>query len=112
VPVAERLQWTWSDLALTRGNPVTDPRALAGMRAACDVAPGEMLDTRDLEPVPVVQRGERVDLVVRRGGIAAVVRAECREDGLLGEIVSVINGLTGRPVVARVAAPGVVTLGR
>jgi flagella basal body P-ring formation protein FlgA len=111
-PGEASLQWVWTDLALAAGQPVTDSRALAGMRAARDLAPGEVLDQRHLEPVPLVERGERVDLVVRRGSIEAVVRAECRQDGLLGETVSVINELTGRPVVARVAGPGVVTLGR
>jgi flagella basal body P-ring formation protein FlgA len=44
--------------------------------------------------------------------VAAVVRAECRQDGLLGETVSVRNKLNGRLVVARVAGPGTVTIGR
>jgi len=112
IPVAEAMQWIWSDLARTGGAPVTDAQALVGMRAVRDLAPGKVVTQNDLEPEPLVQRGELVDLVVRRGGIAAVVRAECRQDGLLGETVSVINEFTGRPMVARVSGPGVVTMGR
>ncbi len=112
IPVASAMQWIWSDLAQAGHAPVTDARALAGMRAVRDLAPGEVVNQDDLEPEPLVRRGELVDLVVRRGGIAAVVRAKCRQDGLLGETVSVINEFTGRPTVARVTGPGVVTMGR
>jgi flagella basal body P-ring formation protein FlgA len=111
-PAPGQVQWTWTDLALITGDPVVDPRALAGMIAARDLLPGEMIAVRDLEPKPLVRRGEQVDLVVRRGGIAAVVAAECRQDGLLDETVSIRSKLDGRLLVARVTGPGTVTLGR
>ena len=111
-PAPGQLQWTWTDLATVPGDLVVDPRALAGMIAARDLLPGEMIAVRDLEPRPLVRRGEQVDLVVRRGGIAAVVTAECRQDGLLDETVSIRSKLDGRLLVARVTGPGTVTVGR
>jgi flagella basal body P-ring formation protein FlgA len=111
-PDPAAMQWAWTDLAQAPRDVVTDPKALAGMIASRDLNPGEAVSARDLEPRPLVQRGETVDLLVRRGGVAAVVRAECRQDGLLGEMVSVRNNLNGRLVVVRVSGPGVVTLGR
>jgi flagella basal body P-ring formation protein FlgA len=53
-----------------------------------------------------------VDLVVRRGGVEAVVRVECRQDGLLDQTVSVRNPLNNRLLVARVTGPGQVATGR
>ena len=111
-PDPDALQWAWTDLALTDQGVITDPRALEGMMAARDLAPGETVSQRDLKPRPLVERGELVDLVVRRGGVSAVVRAECRQNGLMGETITVRNKLDGRLVVARVAGPGVVTMGR
>ena len=111
-PDPDAMHWAWTDLATTEQGVITDPRALAGMMAARDLEPGETVSRRDLKPRPLVERGELVDLVGRRGGVAAVVRAECRQDGLLGETITVRNKLDGRLVVVRVAGPGTVTMGR
>jgi len=111
-PPAESLQWQWTDLALAEAGLVTDPAALGGMIAARDLAPGESLNERDLAPRPLVRRGETVSLVARRGNVVARVRVECRQDGRLGQAVSVRNPLDGRLLVAHVAAEGVVSLER
>jgi len=109
---ADALQWVWTDLALTAADPVTDPEALGDAIAARDLAPGETLTHADIEPRPLVRRGQPVDLVVRRGRVQATVRAECRQDGRLGQLVTVRNEIDDSLVVGRVAGPGVVTLGR
>jgi len=111
-PQPDALRWQWTDLALADPGVVTDPRALADMIAARDLAPGAAVRERDLAPRPLVRRGETIDLVARRGAVAAKVRVECRQDGLLGQDVSVLNTLNGRLLVARVAAAGLVTLER
>jgi len=79
---------------------------------ARDVTPGQTINQRDLAPRPLVVRGELIDLVVRRGNVAATVRVECRQDGLLGQTVSIRNPLNNRLLVARVTGPGRVELGR
>jgi flagellar basal body P-ring formation protein FlgA len=104
--------WVWTDLAGRRGAAIVDAAHLRGMVLVRDLAPGTAVTADDLEPQPMVQRGEMIDLVVRRGRTRAVVQAECRQDGRLGQMVSVLNPMTRHLVVARVTAPGVVTLGR
>ncbi|MEZ4388794.1 MAG: flagellar basal body P-ring formation chaperone FlgA [Candidatus Krumholzibacteriia bacterium] len=104
--------WVWTDLARGGRDALVDQDALAGMMLTRDVAAGEAVTGRDLAVRPLVRRGEQVDLVVQRGRVSAVIRAECRQDGHRGELVSVLNPLTKRPVLASVAGPGVVTLGR
>lgn len=106
------LGWVWTDLAQTDPDVVTDPAAMTGMMLARELGPGAAVTERDLAPRPLVQRGEMVDLLVQRGRVEAVVRAECRQDGHQGQLVSVLNPLTKRPVLASVVGPGVVTLGR
>ena len=102
----------WADLAHVGTNVVDGPEALEGMIAARNLTGGEILKRRDLEARPLVRRGEDVDLVIRRGRVEAVVRAQCRQDGLLGQVVTVRNEMNGDLVVARVAAAGVVVKGR
>jgi flagella basal body P-ring formation protein FlgA len=109
---AESLQWQWTDLALASPGLITDQQSLNDMIASRDLKPGEVLSQRDLVPRPLVVRGEMVDLVVRRGGVEAVVRVECRQDGLLDQTVSVRNPLNNRLLVARVTGPGQVATGR
>ena len=106
------MQWQWVDLALTSPGLVTDPRALQDMQLARDLVPGQALMQRDLAPRPLVHRGEMIDLVVRRGGVEAVLRVECRQDGLLGQTVSVRNPQNSSLLVARVSGPGTVSMGR
>jgi len=112
VAPTESLQWQWTDLALASPGLITDQQSLTGLIAARDLQPGEALSQRDLVPRPLVVRGEMVDLVVRRGGVEAVVRVECRQDGLLDQTVSVRNPLNKRLLVARVTGPGQVATGR
>lgn len=106
------LGWVWADLAVAPSDVVVAAGALDGMMVAREIGPGEAVTTRDLSPRPLVHRGQLVDLLVQRGRVEAVVRAECRQDGHQGELVSVLNPLTKRPVLASVVGPGVVTLGR
>jgi len=109
---AEHLGWVWTDLAQVDADVVTDPRALQNMLLTRDLMPGQPLRHRDLESRPLVRRGQQVDLVVQRGSVSAVLRAVCRQDGRQGQMVSVMNPLTKRPVLACVSALGVVTMGR
>jgi len=106
------LGWVWADLAVAPADVVVAADALDGMMMAREIAPGEAVTTRDLSPRPLVHRGQLVDLLVQRGRVEAIVRAECRQDGHQGQLVSVLNPLTKRPVLASVVGPGVVTLGR
>lgn len=110
--VASQLAWTWTDLAQADRGVITDPRALENVRLQRDLVPGQSLRRTDLESIPLVRRGQMVDLIVQRGSVSAVLRAECRQDGHQGQMVSVMNPLTKRPLLACVSAPGVVTMGR
>lgn len=109
---ADGVRWVWTDLASAPGEPVTDPQTLGAMVAVRPLEPGHTITRDDLAPRPLVRRGQPVDLVVRRGRVQATVRAECRQDGVLGQTVSVRNQINGSLVVARVTGPGEVTLGR
>ncbi len=107
---ATALVWTWRDLAAVPEGAVVDSADVAGMVATAEVRAGEVLRRRHLAPAPLVRTGELVDLVIRRGSVSVSVRGSCRQDGRLGEVVSVRNEITGRLVAGRVTGPGRVTV--
>jgi flagella basal body P-ring formation protein FlgA len=108
----EAMRWQWVDLSQAAAGLVTDPDYLCDMQIVRDIEPGQVLSKRDLAPRPLVRRGEMIDLIMRRGGVEAVLRVECRQDGLMDQTISVRNTLNNSLVLARVAGPGIVTMGR
>ncbi len=102
----DRFAWSWRDLADGTDGLLVGRERLTGCCATRDLAPGDELRESDLRPIPLVRRGEPVELVIRRGGVAVSVTAEARQDGRLGQVVSVRNSLNGEVVAGRVAGPG------
>lgn len=100
--------WRWQDLAGIQGSPVLGRDGLEGNSSGRELAAGDVLRTPDLKPTPVVRIGDPVELVIRRGPVAATVRAFARQAGCLGQTIPVRNELTGRLVNARVTGPGLV----
>jgi flagella basal body P-ring formation protein FlgA len=105
-PEAGAFAWTWRDLAAIEPGRVTDRTALAGASLVRDLKAGDELRESDLVPTPVIRAGEAVDLTIRRGGIAVIVRAVARQPGSAGQTIPVRNEITGRLVNATVAGPG------
>lgn len=103
---ADAVAWGWRDLASLPDGAVIDSTETADVVATAEVRPGEVLRRRHLRPAPLVRAGELVDLEIRRGGVAAVVRGSCRQDGGRDEVVTVRNELTGKLVAGRVAGRG------
>lgn len=100
--------WRWQDLSGIQGDPVLGRDALAGNSIGRELAAGDVLRTCDLKATPVVRVGDAVELLIRRGPVAATVRAFARQAGCIGQTIPVRNELTGRLVNARVTGPGLV----
>jgi flagella basal body P-ring formation protein FlgA len=62
----------------------------------------------DLRDTPLVRAGDTVDLAVQRGSVVVTVRATARQDGVLGQIVTVRNDINGKLATGRVSGPGLV----
>lgn len=82
--------------------------SVAGMRLRRPVPAGETVLAADLEPLPVVRRGDRVTATVDVGGITVIMSAVALEDGAAGAAVMVKNDRSGRRLQAVVAGPGAV----
>jgi len=69
---------------------------------------GRVLRENDVRPTPVVHRGELVHWVVERDGLRIQVTARARNDGAVGEWISVLSPFDQRQRRVVVIAPGVV----
>lgn len=108
----ELLAWEWCDLASLRGGELVGRAAAAGMNCVAPVAAGAILRQAAVRRTPLVTAGQRVELVLDRGGVSVTTMAVAREDGAGGEQISVRNELDGRLVRARVEGPGRVAWNR
>ncbi len=98
--------WEWADLARIDAGAARGRDSLTGMAAGRRLAAGDVLRRSDLEPIPLVRRGEPVELVLARGGVAVSVTGRARQDGARDQIITVRSDVDGRLVTGRVAADG------
>ncbi|MBK6898111.1 MAG: flagellar basal body P-ring formation protein FlgA [bacterium] len=108
----DQLSWEWCDLAGLRGGELVGRAAAAGMTCAAPVPAGAVLRQAAVRRTPLITAGQRVELVLDRGGVSVTTMAVAREDGAGGEQISVRNELDGRLVRARVEGPGRVAWNR
>ncbi|MCP4594370.1 MAG: flagellar basal body P-ring formation protein FlgA [bacterium] len=91
---------------------ITDPAEVIGLRARRFVRPGELLDSRDLERVPLVRRGQIVEVYSRFGAVTVKTAAKVSEDGDFGALVSLhASGRRKTGIIGRVVGPRRVEVG-
>lgn len=71
-------------------------------RMARSVGADQVIHTTDLEPVPVISRGEKVNLVYEGANIRLNVKAEALSDGGPGQTIQVRNLQSNRKITATV----------
>lgn len=104
--------WEWRDLAATDHGLVVGRAALAGRSARRDVEAGAELRDADLKETPLVRQGQTVELELQRGAVLVAVPCTARQEGCLGQVITVRNAIDGKLLPARVVAPGRVVWGR
>lgn len=84
------------------------PAALAGAVLTEPLRAGTVITQRNVRPAPLVHAGREVEVRLARGAVSVSLRGIAREDGALGELVSVrhLDGRLQRRY--RVAGPGLV----
>ena len=100
--------WEWRDLADLNRRLSVDRSSIRGASSTRDLPAGAFLRESDLKVTPIVMAGDPVELRIRRGQVAATVRAIARQSGCLGQTIPVRSEMTGRLVNALVAGPGIV----
>ena len=78
------------------------PFELEGMQAKRRLKAGTILTGKNVEPVPVIRRGDRVIMKACIGNIVITAEGTARENGGLNECIRVYNEATRKTIICRV----------
>lgn len=110
VPVAKgdilsepMLTLAYQDQTLIRGDYITDPTALIGVRSKRELKPGQPIR---LTQVCVVCKGDQVTLSAENSSMQIKTMARALQDGSFGDMIRLVNTRSGRTVQGQVSAVG------
>jgi flagella basal body P-ring formation protein FlgA len=106
----EQFAWEWRDLSSADRGLLVGRQTLAGLSARRDLAAGQWLREPDVKTTPLVRAGQPVELRLARGAVMISAPAVARQDGSLGQTITVRNELNGSLMTGRVCGPGAVEL--
>ncbi|MFG0875524.1 flagellar basal body P-ring formation chaperone FlgA [Aeromonas media] len=114
VPVAKgdilsepMLTLAYQDQTLIRGDYLTDPSALIGVRSKRELKPGQPIR---LTQVCVVCKGDQVTLSAENSSMQIKTMARALQDGSFGDMIRLVNTRSGRTVQGQVSAVGSVVV--
>ncbi len=87
---------------------VEDPSPLIGMRAVRTLQAGGPLREDQFKPEPILRKGQKVEILLEKGGLKIVAPGEALKRGGSGQTIRVLNMSSRRVVSARVEHPGAV----
>jgi len=89
-------------------HPLEDPDSVAAMWTTETIPAGAVLMARMVAPIPAVQRGSMVTVVVHRGTLWIGATGVAEDDAALGQTVSIKIESTGTVITGRVTGPDTV----
>lgn len=98
------------DITTFGPQPLFNTDSLKGVRALRTINPGTILHTRLIQPVPAIQKGDLVEILVSRGRVRVAVQGVAREPGKIGERIWVENTNSRKLVQVIVKDKGTVTV--
>ncbi|WP_342448844.1 flagellar basal body P-ring formation chaperone FlgA [Aeromonas sanarellii] len=101
------LTLAYQDQTLIRGDYLTDPAALVGVRSKRELKPGQPIR---LTQVCVVCKGDQVTLVAENNSMQIKTMARALQDGSFGDMIRLVNIRSGRAVQGQVSAVGSVVV--
>ncbi len=110
VLAAGDVELTEMEVTSLAGGYLSAPEQAFGKALRRNVQIGAVLGPGLLELPKLIQRGERVQIIARTGGMEVRMEGEALEDGAKGEVIRVRNRSSKRGVEARVAGPGTVEI--
>ena len=81
---------------------------IVGKQATRSLPPHQPLRTSFVANPPLVHKGDRVMIEVRRGGLFVQTIGIAKASGQSGELIPVTNQASGREILATVLSPGIV----
>jgi flagella basal body P-ring formation protein FlgA len=101
----EDLSESWAPFARAKG-ALTGVSQAEGQTLKTSVRAGAPVRDRDLVRTAMVAKGETVSIVAQSGGLKVTALGQAREDGALGQTISVMNQDSKKTISAKVIAPG------
>ncbi|MGU5624775.1 flagellar basal body P-ring formation chaperone FlgA [Aeromonas caviae] len=101
------LTLAYQDQTLIRGDYLTDPTALIGVRSKRELKPGQPIR---LTQVCVVCKGDQVTLSAENSSMQIKTMARALQDGSFGDMIRLVNTRSGRTVQGQVSAVGSVVV--
>ena len=101
------LTLAYQDQTLIRGDYLTDPAALIGVRSKRELKPGQPIR---LTQVCVVCKGDQVTLSAENSSMQIKTMARALQDGSFGDMIRLVNTRSGRTVQGQVSAVGSVVV--
>jgi len=83
---------------------------IAGKRVRSSMNAGRVLVYSMLIDPPVIERGEQISIEIQRNGVFVSAQGVARKAGAVGETITVNSLTSGKPLLARVVRPGIVTV--
>ncbi len=108
--IVDAHSYKWSSVRLTEmpAHLARSPSEIIGRRISRVTEEGKPFKSRDLERIPVIMRGQRLNVVSIRGLVRVRTSGVARQDGAVGDVIRVIVQPAGRLLFANVTAPGFV----
>lgn len=100
------LAYASRDRAASPPDAARDLEALLGMRAKRGLSAGQVARSGDFEARPVVERGDRVTLVLMQGPLLIQAAGLAQEKGATGDWIRVVNLDSDRELTGRVDREG------
>lgn len=94
------------DAARIPRDVVRDVSEIEGLRAKRSLRKDHPVRNSQLESIPLVERGDRVQIVLQAGALQINATGKAREAGALGEWIRVVNVDSKRELSGRVDAEG------
>lgn len=94
------------DATRMQRDALRDADAIVGRRLRSSIREGRIFRSSQIERVPVVERGDRVTLVLQSGGLQIHAIGRAQEPGASGEWIRVVNVDSRREISGRVDREG------
>ena len=107
----EDLEWVRKPARRISRNVVRDMDGLLGMSLRRPVRPGQSLRSSDVEKPRLIERGQRVSMVIEHKRMTLTATGKALESGGRGDLIRLQNIATHRVVEAVVVSPNRVDIG-
>lgn len=84
---------------------LTDPAVAMGSTLRTNLTAGDPVKDRNLTKSVMVRRGDMVTIIAQQGGLTVTASGQAKQDGALGDTISIMNLNSKKTVTGRVVGP-------